>query len=177
MGDSVPEQHPVTWAIEELSGRHDRSSFDCGSESLNEFLRRFAGQNQRLGISRTYVAVPPGSTRVEGYCSISSGAVRFVDLPDEQAKRLPRYPVPVAHLGRLAVHRPVQGLGLGRLLLMDALERIVRAARVIGIHAVEVLAEGEAARRFYRKYGFVALRDDSLHLYLSVGALRGLGLV
>jgi ribosomal protein S18 acetylase RimI-like enzyme len=173
----VPEQPPVTWAIEELAGRHDRSSFDCGSRWLNEFLRRYAAQNQRLGISRTYVAVPPGSTRVEGYYSISSGSVRFADLPEGQAKRLPRYPVPVAHLGRLAVHEPVQGLGLGRLLLMDALERIVRAAQVIGIHAVEVLAEGEAGRRFYRKYGFVALRDDPLHLYVSVRALRKLGLV
>ena len=173
----MPEQRSVEWVIEQLSGRHDRSQFDCGSQSLNEFLRRYAGQNQRLGIARTYVAVPPGSSRVEGYYSVSSGAVRFADLPDELARRLPRYPIPVAHLGRLAVDTTVQGRGLGRLLLMDALERILRAAQVIGIHAVEVRAKSEAARRFYQKYGFVALRDDSLHLYLSASAIGKLGLI
>jgi ribosomal protein S18 acetylase RimI-like enzyme len=43
----------------------------------------------------------------------------------------------VGHLGKLAVARNCQGKGLGELLLLDALARVVQAADLIGICAVE----------------------------------------
>ena len=68
-------------------------------------------------------------------------------------------------------------LGLGRLLLLDALERIVGAADSIGIHAIEVWAKDEQTKGFYAKYGFVPLVDDPLHLYLAINTVLALGLV
>lgn len=165
------------WRIEELSADHDRSAFSCGHDSLDDFLKKFAGQNQKSGISKTYVAVRPEAQRVSGYYSLSAGAVHFKDIPEDLRKRLPKYPVPVAHLGRLAVDVTAQGQRLGELLLMDALTRIVRAANSIGIHAVEVVAIDESAKRFYIKYGFAALLDDPHHLYLSIKTLRKARLV
>ncbi len=173
----MPEPQPIKWAIQKLSARHDRSDFDCGTSPLNEFLARYAGQNQRLGVSQTYVAIQPNSTKVEGYYTISSGAVEFASVPDDVRKRLPRYPVPVAHLGRLAVDKAAKGKGLGRLLLLDAMERIVRAADSIGIHAIEVWAKDAEAKSFYAKYGFVSLLDDPFHLYISIQTIRKLGLI
>ena len=165
------------WQIEELSADHDRSAFSCGHESLDDFLKKFAGQNQKSGISKTYVAVRPGNPAVGGYYSISAGAVQFTNVPEELRKRLPKYPVPVAHLGRLAVDAGAQGHGLGELLLMDALARIVSAADSIGIHAVEVVAIDQNAKRFYLKYGFTELLDDPHHLYISIKMLRKVGLI
>lgn len=172
MADCDPD-----WIIEELSADHDRSTFSCGQESLDEFLRRFAGQNQKTGVSKTYVAVRSGDKRVYGYYSISAGAVHFADLPEDLRKRLPRYPVPVAHLGRLAVDSAAQGQRLGEFLLLDALARIALAADSIGIHAVEVVAIDDNAKRFYLKYGFNALLDDPHHLYVAIKTLRKLDLV
>jgi ribosomal protein S18 acetylase RimI-like enzyme len=171
----VPEQE-FKWAIEKLSARHDKAAFDCGKEPLNDFLKKYAGQNQKRGISQTYVAVKPDSRRVEGYYTISSGAVQFANIPDDARKGLPRYPVPVAHLGRLAVDKGAQGRGLGPLLLLNAMERIIRAADSIGIYAVEVWAKDDDAQRFYVKYGFVQLLDDPLHLYIAIRTVRKLGL-
>ena len=91
------------WHIDQLNADHDRSAFSCGHESLDDFLKKFAGQNQKTGVSKTYVATRPGDRAVCGYYSISAGAVQFNDIPDDVRKRLPKYPVPVAHLGRLAV--------------------------------------------------------------------------
>ena len=108
---------------------------------------------------------------------MATGAVQFAEVPEELRKRLPKYPVPVAHLGRLAVDATAQGQRLGELLLMDALARIVGAADSIGIHAVEVVAIDENAIRFYLKYGFTALLDDPHHLYISIKTLRKLGLL
>ena len=171
MADGAP------WIIEKLAKRHDRSTFGCGVVGLDEYLRRYAGQNERAGISQHFVAVAAASdTRVLGYYSLSAGSVNFEHIPDELRKRLGRYPIPVAHLGRLAVEKAAQGRGLGRHLLIDAFARIVAAADVIGIHAVEVIAIDDNATQFYEKYGFTALTDDARHLYLPLSAVRRAGL-
>lgn len=165
------------WSIEKIGPHHDRAGFGCGHESLDVYLKQYARQNQESGISRTYVAVRPGRKEVQGYYSVSSGAVVFEQIPDERRKGLPRYPIPVAHLGRLAVDREAGGQGLGELLLMDAFERIVRIADEVGMHAVEVVAIDESARRFYLKYGFTSLADDPLHMYIPIRMLRRAGFI
>ena len=158
--------------IEPLSSQHDRNSFDCGEPSLNTYLRQYARQNDEKGLGRTYVAVEPGETRVEGYYTLSTGAVTFEQVPE----KLPRYPIPVVHMGRLAVDLRAQGKGLGELLLIDALKRAVQAAEQLGIYAIEVRALNERARNFYLKYGFTPLLDDELHLYLLMKVIRKLKL-
>lgn len=168
---------PANWSIEELGSDHDRADFSCGHESLDNFLKQFASQNQKTGVSRTFVALKPGEKIVRGYYSLAAGSVQFQNLTEEQRKRLPKYPVPVAHLGRLAVDKSVQGQGLGAHLLVDALCRVSRAEHDLGIHAIEVVAIDDAAKRFYLKYGFTELTDDPHHLFISMKTVRKLGMV
>lgn len=165
-------------AIEKLGKGHDRKSFDCGVAETNEYLRRFARQNEAAGISHHFVALDAsGSRSIHGYYALSAGAVAFDHLPRDLRRRLPRYPVSVAHLGRLAVDRSAAGQGLGEYLLIDALARTLRAADEIGIHAIEVVAINDVARSFYLKYGFYTLEDDRRHLYLPISTVRKPGLV
>ncbi len=146
--------------IEKLSSHHDRDAFDCGVEELNVYLQKYSGQHERKGIGRTYVAVEKGEARVLGYYSISSGAVAFETVPEN----LPRYPVPVALIGRLAVDQSARGRGMGETLLMHALQSAQRASDIVGIYAVVVDALDHRAKTFYLKYGFNELKDDQLHL-------------
>jgi GNAT superfamily N-acetyltransferase len=159
--------------VEPLSASHDRESFDSGEPKLDEFLRRYARQNEAKGLSRTFVAVVPGQSRVLGFSTLSSGAVTFENVPE----RLPKYPIPVAHLGRLAVDASARGQGLGEYLLVDVLRRVASVADQLGIYAVEVWAKNERARSFYLKYGFTPLLDDARHLYLPMRVLCRLRLV
>ncbi len=159
------------YVIEPLSPSHDRAAFDCGEPTLDDFLKRFARQNDEKGLSRTYVAVLPGEPKIYGYYSISSGALQFSTMPE----KLPRYPVPVIHLGRLAVEVDTKGRGLGKILLLDALKRAASVSKQLGIYAVEVYALNTVARDFYLKYGFAPLLDDERHLYLTMKAIRKLG--
>ncbi|MEN8150069.1 MAG: GNAT family N-acetyltransferase [Planctomycetota bacterium] len=162
----------MTWSIGRISKRHDRVSFDCGDASLNEYLSKYARQNDEKGITRTWVAVRPGETRVMGYVSLRTGHVEFTDLPMDERRKLPRYPVPVVHIARLAVDRDAQGQGLGGCLLVRAL-RIARAvSEEIGVRAVEVIATTRAAREFYRRFGFQGLPRDELHLYLGMKVVK-----
>ena len=158
--------------IEKLSSHHDRDAFDCGVEEMNVYLQKYSGQHERKGIGRTYVAAEEGDARVLGYYSISSGAVAFETVPEN----LPRYPVPVALIGRLAVDLSARGRGMGETLLMHALQSAQRASEIVGIYGVVVDAWDQAAKKFYFKYGFNELKDDRLHLYLPVKVIRQLKL-
>ena len=160
------------WEVAPLSRTHDRTGFDCGEPALDVFLARYARQNQDQGISRTYVATRRGEKRVVGYFTLSTGSVEIQDMPEAERRRLPRYPVPVVLLGRLAVDRSVAGRGLGERLLVGALGIALRASGTVGAYAVAVVAKNEGARAFYGKYGFVSLEDDRLHLYLTMQTVR-----
>jgi GNAT superfamily N-acetyltransferase len=156
------------WHIEPLDRTHERGEFCCGKLPLDEFLRSLVNQYEKRRLGRTYVAVRSGEKKVYGYYTLASGSVPFQNLPPAVGKKLPRHPVPVAHLGRLAVDQAAQGRGLGEELLMDALRRCLELSDKLGIFAVEVMALDASAKRFYLKYGFVPLLDHELHLYFPI---------
>lgn len=92
------------WTIGILSGSHDRSSFDCGVEVLNDYLRRIASQDIKRRACAVCVASPEGTDAVAGYYTINASSAQFHELPEKVAKKLPRYPdVPAFLIGRLAV--------------------------------------------------------------------------
>jgi GNAT superfamily N-acetyltransferase len=165
---------PERIEILQLSQQHKKADFDCGNEDLNLFLHRYARQNIWKGLSVTYVAVRPGESTVLGYYCLSTGQVVSADLPDAEAKKLPKYPIPVVRIGRLATDLDSQGQGIGRLLLVDALLKTLKVSKEVGVFAVEVDAKTEKAKEFYLKYGFSELEDDELHLYLSIKTVKKL---
>ncbi len=156
------------YRVEPLSKDHDRETFDCGEESLNVFLKRFARQNAEKGLGRTFVAVKSDDPKIYGYYTLSSNSFGFELVPEN----LPRYPVPVVHLGRLAVDMSVRGERLGEALLFHAFEQAVKIAELLGIYAVEVYALNEKARQFYLKFGLTELKDDRSHLYLTIRQIK-----
>ncbi len=162
------------WSIEVLAGRHNRDKFSCGRPSLDEYLRRYARQNAKLGVSKTRVLTAAGRSTVVGYYTVCTGGIAFDALPDTDRKRLPAYPVPTAHLARLAVDSASQGNGLGEILLFDCLRRICWVAQEVGVYAITVKAMDDRAKSFYQQYGFVALVDDPMHLYMLVATVSSL---
>ena len=170
-----PENQIDDWVVELLAPNHARGEFDCGVESLDIFLKQQASQNAKKDFSKTFVAVSEaGSSVISGYYSLAMGSLEFDHLPKE--KHLPHYPIPIAHLGRLAVDLRYRGRHIGEFLLFHALLRVQTLSEEIGVFAVEVRALNTAASRFYVKYGFVPLADDPLHLYLALKSIRKLGL-
>ena len=155
--------------IAPLGKRHDRKNFDCGEASLDLYLHRYANQDIRRRVSRVFVASPPSEPqRVIGYYSLSAGRLAAADLPQNFRHRLPRYPVPVALLGRLAVDESYQGQGLGAVLIADALQRIALASQKMAVCAVVVYALNESAAKFYRQFGFIQLPSQPLKLFLPM---------
>ena len=162
----------MPWVIERLSATIDVSAFECGERSLNYFLRVHALNNDRAGLGRTYIALERGEAGVAGYFTISTGSVRFDTVPDYSTKKLPKYPIPSVHIGRLAVDLSRQGKGLGETLLVDALRRAAEVSESVGIYAVDVIALHDKAKQFYLKYGFLEMLDTPLHLFLPIETAR-----
>src|SRR6202162_5914660 len=160
------------WRIERLHASHERADFAWGKAPLDDFLRLRVSQYQRRRLGRTYVALFPGATTVAGYYTLAAGAIAIANLPLEAGKRLPKHPVPVILLGRLAVDQRAGGQGLGKALLRDALRRSLDLSEQLGLFAVEVLAIDADAREFYTKYGFVPLADNDLHLFLPIRTIE-----
>jgi GNAT superfamily N-acetyltransferase len=160
------------WRIVRLDRSHAREGFDCGKPSLNAFLQALVGQYEKRNLGRTYVALQEGDPRVQGYYTLASGAIEAGSLPSNQAKKLPRHAIPVVLLARLAVDRSVHGRGLGGILLRDALARSLDLSEDLGIHAVVVDALDVEARAFYERFGFSALTDDPMRLFLPVSTIQ-----
>jgi len=118
------------------------------------------------------VAAEDTAGRVLGYFTISAGAVDFDTVPEN----LPRHPIPIALIGRLAVDISARGRGLGGTLLIHALGSAQRVAEIAGVYAVVVDALDQQAKSFYLQYGFKELADDYLHLYLPMRTINKLNL-
>jgi GNAT superfamily N-acetyltransferase len=160
------------YKIELLTADHATGVFDCGDEKKNEFLVKFALQNTKGGLGRTYVAIkPPDNTSIYGYYTISSSSVRFEHPP---GSHLPRYPLPAILIGKLATAIEAQNQGLGTALLFDALKRAARVAEDIGIFLVEIRAVNEKAKQIYIKRGFTPMDDQPMKLFMNLKKVRKL---
>jgi predicted GNAT family N-acyltransferase len=123
-------------------------------------------------VAAVFVAVYPPNPQVLGYYTLSAAAVDLAKIPAKMAKGLPRYPrVPVTLLGRLAVDRGRQGMGLGELLLVDALQRSLAQTTEIGSVAVVVDALNREVAGFYTKYGFSRLTDNGDRLIMPMARI------
>ena len=152
--------------------RHDRGGFSCGVEALDAYLRRQAAQDMDRHSAVVYVAVIDAPA-IAGYYTLSQYSIDLVELPDQIAKRLPRYPVvPATLLGRLAVSTIHRGRGLGELLLFDALHRSLEQSARVASAGVMVDAKDEIASAFYRRYGFVPIVDAPRRLFLPMQTIE-----
>jgi ribosomal protein S18 acetylase RimI-like enzyme len=143
------------FTIMPLTAEHDRKGFSCRVEALDNYFHKQVSQDIRRRVAACYVPVDIETNRIAGFYTLSAGSVPLVDMPEQLAKRLPRYQaVPVARLGRLAVHTDYRQQRLGGALLWDSMMRSVRSE--LAVFALIVDAKDEQAISFYRHYGFLA---------------------
>ena len=165
-------------SIRRLRPDDDRSQFRSGNVDLDRFFQRFAGQNQfRHHIGTTYVAIDDGG--ILGFVTVATSEIAAEGVPERQRKHLPRYPLPVLRLARLATEGSARGRGIGSALLQAVFTLAHTMADDLGCVGVVVDAKPEAIA-FYEKLGFVTLepragqlgdRPEPLPMFLELGAI------
>lgn len=80
--------------------------------------------------------------------------------------------IPSVLIGRLARHQSLKGTEAGDMLLVDALQRILRLSEDLGAHFVIVDAKNSIVKRFYKKFGFLEFGSVQDRMYLPVKTIK-----
>jgi ribosomal protein S18 acetylase RimI-like enzyme len=150
--------HTVT-----LNSSHKKNSFVCEEPSLQNYLRKHAGQDVKRQVAACFV-LEGDDGAIMGYYTLSSDSIDRTLIPDQLQKRMPYKDLPVTLLGRLARDSEYKGQGIGELLLADALKRAYQASAMIGACAVATDPINEKARAFYKSFGFISLESGRMFI-------------
>ena len=131
---------------------HDLSTFTCGEESLDRWLRDQAVAATKRGTARTWVWTDDGGAVVAYYALAAHKVVRD-QVPPSLGRDGPAE-IPSVLLARLALAQHLRGHGLGPVLVADALDRVVAASQIVGARLVVVDAIAEPVAKLYETLGF-----------------------
>ena len=163
---------PDNFKIEPLGKKHDRAAFFCGKDSLDQYLKKQAGQSAGKNLAAVLVLTPDGK-RIAGYYTLSSYAVKLDEIPEDIAKKLTRMQeIPATLLGRLARSVEFRGQGIGETLLVDALKKAFQNSTHVASWAVIVDAKDEEAAEFYKRYGFISFPSRPNRLFLPMASIQ-----
>jgi GNAT superfamily N-acetyltransferase len=138
--------------------------------ALNNYIQTLASQHAKKRIGKTFVALnEENPAKILGFYTICAGSIAFDSL--NPSLNLPKYPIPIARIARLAVDLASQKKRVGERLLMDGLYRTAHLAKELGMFGVIVDAKDEKARDFYFKYGFSELINKPLTLILPIKSI------
>lgn len=154
--------------VERLGPGHSLSGFSCGVKALDDWLAAHALENQRRNLSRTFVLLDDTETIVGAY-SLTMGGAQREELPRSYGRGLPRFEIGMVLLARLAIGADYHGEGLGRDLLVDAIVQATVAGEHAAARFIAVDPIDEAARAFYRHFGFRDVEgDERRRMYLRI---------
>jgi len=157
--------------FEVLGAGHDRAGFGCGDEALDKYFKTQVTQDIRRRITNCFVVVEGATGQVAAYYTLSAASIPLIDLPLEVGKRLPRYPtLPAVRIGRRAVDQRFQRRGLGELMLVNAVHRILQNAAVA--FALLVDTKSDEAAAFYQPYGFRSIMGSPRTLFLPLATAQ-----
>lgn len=162
-------------------GRHDRSSFSCGVEQVDNFFRKTANKLVKADNLRVFVMVNEAKELV-GFYAINAHAVDYSQLPAQYARNRPGHgSIPAVYISMIGVATRFAGHGYGGDLLVDCLNRVEGVADNLGVAVVmlDVLDCGDPdwvakRKRLYASYGFMPLPSNDMRLFLPIATVKRL---
>ncbi len=161
--------------IEPIAKSHNRSAFMCTNETIQNYCRMHARQNNDTYKIRAFVACFEGSKEVLGYyyLALTFYLISEHHLDDKAVGKFEgsiSKAVPAVYLGMIGVHTEYQGKGIGYLMMMDAIQRTAKIARHAGLYALTLDAINEGVADYYTKFGFERFKAGTtgLEMFLSI---------
>ncbi|WP_339433256.1 hypothetical protein [Pseudomonas sp. EA_65y_Pfl2_P78] len=138
-----------------LTENHDLETFDCGEDSINEYLKKKAIKAQIAKTATVLVVCIKNSNTVVGYYTLSNGTIMRADVVPKKAQRNSPDQHPITILGRMGVCKTLQGTGLSLDLIQDAVLRALTASEEVASTALVVHPLNESLVGLYEKAGFL----------------------
>lgn len=151
--------------------KHDRNSFNCGIEALNNYLKVMANQQAKKDNTRTFVLEDDNdNSHVIGYYTLTMTPIDLQALPEKLQKKH-QSSSSGGLIARLAVDERCKGKGLGEWLLIDALHKLLTASDSV-VFPVIIVDAKDGAKHFYERYGFQAFQDSKNKLFITIADVR-----
>lgn len=163
--------------FESTSSYFQQKKFDCGNRIISKFVHSSLKKQVNQSFSQAYVLLDTHENdRFSAFYTLTSFKLQADELEKLSKGSLPR-DIPCVRLVMLGVDLALQGKGLGRKMMSDALHRVHRAAKEIGIYGLYLDAD-PAATKFYISLGFTRLddggSDDIAKMFLSIEVIKQL---
>ena len=161
--------------------RHDRAAFSCAVEQVDNFFKRTANKLAQADNLRVFVLTSLKAELI-GFYALNAHAIDFAELPAKYARSRARHgSIPASYISMIGVDQRFAGHGFSGDLLIDALQRINRAAAEVGMAVVvlDVLNCGnpelvDKRLRLYKSFGFMPFPSNELRLFLPIATVRTL---
>lgn len=151
--------------------KHNRKSFNCGIEALNNYLKIMANQQAKKDNNRTFILEDEKrSTSIVGFYTLTMAAFDIQGLPMKLQQRH-KFSNSAGLIARLAVDKRYKGKGFGEFLLIDALKKLLSASDSVAFPFIIVDAK-EGSKLFYEKYGFTPFHDSENKLFITIADIR-----
>ncbi|MET4618726.1 putative GNAT family N-acyltransferase [Arthrobacter sp. 2762] len=159
-----------------LDESHSFENFDCGLESMNDWLKHTALNNQKRDLSRVHALVC-GEGSVRGFFSLSPYTLAVEDVVKKDRGGVNQGGLHSQLLGRFATDLSVKGNGIGSLLMDLAFEKYLdlctlTTSKFLCLHAKEDWLVG-----YYERFGFkcsptAAADSPTTLMYLKSSAIQ-----
>ena len=144
--------------------------FDCGDSNLNEYLIKYARQNEHRRLGRTFLLIKDDFTII-GYYTLTTGDINPDYLDEEEKRRLPKYPIPCLRICRLDVDKEYQQSGFGKTMIKEIIKKTLQISDLVGIFAL-IVEPKDSAIGFYEHYGFKDLKVAKKTMILPISCLK-----
>ena len=143
---------------EQLASHHDLSKFNSGEQDIDSWLRASALSASVRDYSRTYVW-HLDDDRVVAFFTLSTYSFSRDELPRKWAHGEQRA-IPAILLGKFALDVSLQGEGLSRLLIADAVTEVEKASQIAAARYLVVDALTPKLAGLYESFGFERSLDS-----------------
>ena len=151
---SLPSRADAPVKCERIRTRHCLTSFECGESGIDHHARKTAYRLDETGRARVIAAYNDSTAMCCGYVSVSFARQTSPKLLEQRHRDMWSSSAPVVHVDYLGVHRPVQGNGIGTVLLIEALKAAHNVSRIVPVYGVSLNSLNERTTKFYEGMGF-----------------------
>lgn len=148
--------------FESATSYFQQKKFDCGNRIINKFVHSSLKKQVNQNFSQAYVLLDTHENdRFSAFYTLTSFKLQADELEKLSKGSLPG-DIPCVRLVMLGVDSLLQGQGVGRKMMSDALHRVHRASKEIGIYGLYVAAAPKATN-FYLDLGFTRLDSGGIN--------------
>jgi GNAT superfamily N-acetyltransferase len=157
--------------IRPLDPSISRAAFCCGNDRIDNFFKNNARKQHDVHRVRVYVAHYEGEA--VGYYYLVAATHPPEKVSAEAIEKFGRVnATPSVYLGMIGTHGPWQGNGIGKILMLHAMQKTLEVASLIGIYALTLTAIDEETAKRYERWGFTRFVEGELDMFIPITTIR-----